>query len=220
MIITRPSTSGATRCRQCPSVPPLRGTPVPAGVDATLGGRLASVGPAGGARTSRFGHERCPLGRVTLRASDERAAPVHRRGDRRRGDPWPRHGARRTERVPLWRVGCFATSLGICTGILGWAVAAVLGIATILATSSIAFTALKLIGAAYLIYLGISTLRSHDAFDGRRTMPARPFRPARRTCRGSSPRCSTPSSGVLPDAAARSSSSRASRPRLRHSDWP
>jgi len=59
----------------------------------------------------------------------------------------------------------FATSLGICTGILGWAVAAVLGIATILATSSIAFTALKLIGAAYLIYLGISTLRSHDAFD-------------------------------------------------------
>ena len=59
----------------------------------------------------------------------------------------------------------FATSLGICTGILGWAVAAVLGIATILATSSIAFTALKLMGAAYLIYLGISTLRSHDAFD-------------------------------------------------------
>ena len=59
----------------------------------------------------------------------------------------------------------FATSLGICTGILGWAVAAVVGIATILATSSIAFTALKLIGAAYLIYLGISTLRSHDAFD-------------------------------------------------------
>ena len=72
----------------------------------------------------------------------------------------------------------FVTSLGICTGILGWAVAAVLGIATILATSSIAFTALKLIGAAYLIYLGISTLRSHDAFDGptddaRASLPAR-----------------------------------------------
>ena len=59
----------------------------------------------------------------------------------------------------------FATSLGICTGILGWAVAAVLGIATILATSSIAFTALKLMGAAYLIYLGISTLRSPEEFD-------------------------------------------------------
>ena len=59
----------------------------------------------------------------------------------------------------------FATSLGICTGILGWGVAAVLGIATILATSSVAFTALKLIGATYLIYLGITTLRSHDAFE-------------------------------------------------------
>jgi threonine/homoserine/homoserine lactone efflux protein len=72
----------------------------------------------------------------------------------------------------------FATSLGICTGILGWAIAAILGIATILATSSIAFTALKLIGAAYLIYLGISTLRSHDAFDvpvdaARATLPKR-----------------------------------------------
>ena len=58
----------------------------------------------------------------------------------------------------------FATSFGICTGILGWAVAAVLGIATILATSSVAFTLLKLAGAAYLVYLGISTLRSPHAF--------------------------------------------------------
>jgi threonine/homoserine/homoserine lactone efflux protein len=61
----------------------------------------------------------------------------------------------------------FATSLGICTGILGWAIAAVLGIATILATSSIAFTILKLAGAAYLIYLGVSTLRSRDASEPR-----------------------------------------------------
>ena len=55
-----------------------------------------------------------------------------------------------------------ATSIGICTGVLGWAIAAALGVATILATSATAFTVLKLAGAAYLIYLGITTLRAHD----------------------------------------------------------
>ncbi len=56
----------------------------------------------------------------------------------------------------------FATSFGVCTGILGWALAAGLGVATLLATSATAFAALKLAGAAYLIYLGIATLRGHD----------------------------------------------------------
>jgi len=53
----------------------------------------------------------------------------------------------------------FATSVGICTGILGWGLAAGFGVSALLATSAVAFTALKLAGAAYLIYLGITTLR-------------------------------------------------------------
>jgi threonine/homoserine/homoserine lactone efflux protein len=73
------------------------------------------------------------------------------------------------------RAAGFATSLGICTGILGWAVAAALGVATLLATSSVAFTVLKLVGAAYLIYLGISTLRTREAVDAGPTGGAAPI---------------------------------------------
>ena len=62
------------------------------------------------------------------------------------------------------RAAGYATSIGICVGTLGWAMAAGFGVATVLATSSLAFTALKLAGAAYLIYLGIMTLRDREAF--------------------------------------------------------
>jgi len=76
------------------------------------------------------------------------------------------------------RASGFATSLGVCTGILGWGIAAAVGVATVLATSAALFTALKIGGAIYLVYLGIATLRQRDvpasAPDTR--APAQPWR--------------------------------------------
>lgn len=53
-----------------------------------------------------------------------------------------------------------ASSLGVCSGALVHVLAAALGLSAILATSAIAFSVVKYIGAAYLIYLGIQALRS------------------------------------------------------------
>jgi threonine/homoserine/homoserine lactone efflux protein len=52
-----------------------------------------------------------------------------------------------------------ATALGVAAGILGWGVAAVVGVATLLAQSADAFALVKLVGAAYLLYLGLRSLR-------------------------------------------------------------
>ena len=50
------------------------------------------------------------------------------------------------------------TSAGILTGLFVWALLSAIGVAAIVAASATAFTVLKLAGAAYLIYLGVSTL--------------------------------------------------------------
>ena len=54
----------------------------------------------------------------------------------------------------------FASSLGVCAGALFHVFAAALGLSAILATSAIAFSIVKYIGAAYLLYLGIKALLS------------------------------------------------------------
>ncbi len=58
------------------------------------------------------------------------------------------------------RRSALATSLGVNTGLLIWTVAAALGIAAVVRESAVAFTVLKLVGAAYLVWLGIGALRA------------------------------------------------------------
>jgi threonine/homoserine/homoserine lactone efflux protein len=51
-----------------------------------------------------------------------------------------------------------ACGVGIAAGVFTWAVVTALGIAGLLAASAVAFTAVKLVGAAYLVLLGIRAL--------------------------------------------------------------
>jgi threonine/homoserine/homoserine lactone efflux protein len=56
-----------------------------------------------------------------------------------------------------------ATVLGIQTGLLLWISAAVLGLAALLRASEVAYTALRIVGAVYLVWLGVQSLRARGA---------------------------------------------------------
>ena len=82
------------------------------------------------------------------------------------------------------RAGVF-TAAGIATGQLLWTVAASLGIAGLLQASQPAFTALKIAGAAYLIFLGVQSILGairgrHGRLERRIDVPELPPRRAMR----------------------------------------
>src|ERR687893_802182 len=56
------------------------------------------------------------------------------------------------------RRDAFATTLGILAGCLLWAIVSAAGVAAVLAASRTAYDALRLVGAAYLVWLGIQSL--------------------------------------------------------------
>jgi threonine/homoserine/homoserine lactone efflux protein len=66
------------------------------------------------------------------------------------------------------RATAVRTAAGSLTGLVVWAVSASVGLAALLRASDLGYTVLRLVGAAYLLMLGVQTLR-------RRTVaPARP----------------------------------------------
>jgi threonine/homoserine/homoserine lactone efflux protein len=65
--------------------------------------------------------------------------------------------------IGLGRAAGLVSAMGIAVGTLVHVAAATLGLSALLVSSASAFTIVKYAGAAYLIYLGIRTLRSSDA---------------------------------------------------------
>jgi RhtB (resistance to homoserine/threonine) family protein len=58
------------------------------------------------------------------------------------------------------RAAGLRTVAGISVGLIGWGLASAFGVAAVLAASSTVFTALKIAGAIYLVYLGVQTFRA------------------------------------------------------------
>jgi threonine/homoserine/homoserine lactone efflux protein len=56
------------------------------------------------------------------------------------------------------RRAAVATALGVNTGMVVWTAASAAGLVALVEASAVAFTALKLAGAAYLIWIGVATL--------------------------------------------------------------
>jgi len=72
----------------------------------------------------------------------------------------------------------FSTALGISTGAMVWGVAAAVGVSALLAASELAYRALTLAGAAYMVWLGASLLWKSRGRTGTAPVPAEAGVPA------------------------------------------
>lgn len=70
-----------------------------------------------------------------------------------------------TRSISDGRTAGVTAALGSSTGSIVHTTAAVLGLSAILQTSALAFTVVKFVGAAYLVYLGVQTLRNSEEFE-------------------------------------------------------
>jgi threonine/homoserine/homoserine lactone efflux protein len=61
--------------------------------------------------------------------------------------------------VSMGRGPAFATALGVGAGALTWGAAAAVGVSALLTASEVAYTILRVAGAAYMIYLGFRMVR-------------------------------------------------------------
>jgi threonine/homoserine/homoserine lactone efflux protein len=64
-----------------------------------------------------------------------------------------------------------ASALGVAVGSLVHTAAVAVGLSALLMSSAVAFAAVKYLGAAYLIYLGIQKIRREDPFEPSAEIP-------------------------------------------------
>ena len=72
-----------------------------------------------------------------------------------------------------WRAGC-AVALGVGAGTMVHITAAALGLSAVLSTSATAFTVIKWVGAAYIVWCGIGMLRARIRRGDTPAVPAAP----------------------------------------------
>ncbi|ELY99609.1 LysE family translocator [Natrialba aegyptia] len=70
-----------------------------------------------------------------------------------------------TRSISDGRTSGITAALGSSSGSIVHTTAAVLGLSALLRTSAVAFTVVKFVGAAYLVYLGIQTFRNSEEFE-------------------------------------------------------